>query len=387
MVKKTGTEPLGSLLSKLPEHIPAMIIVYNVNTGKYVYVSGAVKKLLGYPPEKVFNGGLDFVSSLIHPDDMAEITKKNQEALDRVNSKRSQRSDDSPILSFEYRMKHKNGDWIWLLTEGTVYDRTPDGLVNHVINISIDITERKSGEDYLRHTTQELKALNQTKDEFITIASHQLRTPATAIKQYLGLLLGGYSDPLTQDQRNFIEKAYESNMRQLTIVEDILRTAQLDAQKLRLRFEPVSIKEIIDTAVKSLNTLLTNKKQRLTLEIPKDKLLVRADRGHFLMVIENFLENASKYSEEGKQIKISVKSKAAQVEISVKDAGVGIAKADLPRLFQKFSRISNPLTIEAGGSGLGLYWADKIIKMHDGSVRVTSVPDKGTEFTITLPKA
>lgn len=369
----------------LTELVPGMIALYNLHTGEYKYVNRAVKKILGYSPEEFINGGLEFVSTLVHPDDMAMIVEKNQAALNTANQARSKHSDRDPIVNFEYRMKHKDGNWIWLHTDGIVYDRTDDGKVNHVMNISLDITHRKSSEDYLKHMAEELKVLNRTKDDFITIASHQLRTPATAIKQYLGLLLGGYSDPLTPDQKDFIQKAYESNQRQLDIVEDILRTAQLDADKLRLKFGIHDIGAVVGEAIENINSQFQKKQQQLVFSKPGKPVEAALDKGQILMVFENLLENASHYTEKGKKISVKIKKIGGKAHICIADEGVGIKKADLEKLFQKFSRITNPLSIEAGGSGLGLYWAEKIVKMHRGEIKVSSVLHQGTEFTVILP--
>lgn len=387
MSTNTASLDLETFAQDLPDFIPGMIALYNINSGKYVYVNPAIKKILGYSPDDFMKKGMEFVASLVHPDDFPMIIEKNQAALEQANSSRAKNNDTDPIVNFEYRMKHKEGHWIWLHTDGIVYDRTPDGKVNHVINISLDITRRRSSEDYLKHMAEELKVLNKTKDEFITVASHQLRTPATAIKQYLGLLLGGYSDPLTDDQQNFLEKAYESNQRQLSIVEDILRTAQLDADKLRLHFVKCDINSIVDEAVKCIALPFQKKEQKLVWERPKKPIKVKVDRGQILMVLENLLENASLYSENAKTIKISVETTPKKVEIIVGDEGVGIKQTDIQKLFQKFSRITNRLSIEAGGSGLGLYWAQKIVKMHDGKIEARSKLHKGTEFIVSLPIA
>ena len=103
------------------------------------------------------------------------------------------------------------------------------------------------------------------------------------------------------------------------------------------------------------------------------------------MALENIIDNAGKYSPPGKKIKISLSKTKTSLVISVKDSGVGIAKKDLPKLFRKFSRVDNPLSIAAGGTGLGLYWAKKIIRLHRGSISVTSTPNQGSTFAITLP--
>jgi signal transduction histidine kinase len=234
---------------------------------------------------------------------------------------------------------------------------------------------------------EELISLSQSKDEFIAITSHQLRTPATGVKQYLGLLLEGYADPLTPSQRIFIEKAYENNERQLHIVDDILRIAQLDLDKINLNLEIYDVGLIIQMAVDSLQGKFKAKKQTASIYYPEESVLARVDIEEMRLVIENMLENASNYSPDGKTITIAVnKTKKDEVKISIKDEGVGIDKQDIARLFQKFSRINNHLSNSVNGTGLGLYFSKKIIELHGGKVQVRSTPGKSTTFIILLPQ-
>lgn len=380
----TKSKVLSKLSDNIADFVPAMVSIYDIQSGEYLYVNKAVESLLGYSPKEFLNGGLDFAVSLVHPADAPLVIEKNQGALEQANT-RGKNPRHEIIAGFEYRLKHKNGSWIWLLTEGAVFKRDEKDRVSQVINISIDITSRRSSEDYLRHMTDELKSLNKTKDEFINIASHQLRTPATAIKQYLGLLLGGYSDPLTEDQKVFVERAYESNQRQLDIVEDILRTAQLDAEKLLLKFKSEDIRLIIDDVINVVSPQIYEKNQKIKWKKPAEPVFANVDRSQILMVFENLLENASHYTNEGKQISVSVEEKSGKVQIHIKDQGVGIDKKDLDKLFHKFSRIDNPLSIKAGGTGLGLYWASKITRLHDGEIKVKSKLGNGTCFSVILP--
>lgn len=230
-------------------------------------------------------------------------------------------------------------------------------------------------------------ALEQAKDEFVAITSHQLRTPATAVKQYIGLLLEGYADPLTESQRLFLERAYESNERQLHIVEDILRITQLDLEKVVLKPREVDVRKVARDAADSVISRFESKSQKLIIKEPNEPLVANVDPDQLRVAIENLLENASNYTWEGRQITLTTRSRAGldKVYISVKDQGVGIDPADYSKLFQKFSRVPNPLSVETGGTGLGLYWAKQIIAMHGGSIRVKSAVGKGTTFTICLP--
>jgi two-component system phosphate regulon sensor histidine kinase PhoR len=234
---------------------------------------------------------------------------------------------------------------------------------------------------------EELVSLNRSKDEFIAITSHQLRTPATGVKQYIGLLLEGYAEPLTENQRLFLEKAYENNERQLHIVDDILRIAQLDLDKIKLDLAFVDLREVLNDAIATLEGKFHAHDQKIVFSQPEDPVLVKIDAEQIRMALENLLENASNYSPEGKKITVKLsKTKDDSARITIKDQGVGIDSTDIPKLFQKFSRLNNPLSNTVSGTGIGLYFCKKIIELHSGKISVRSAVDKGTTFTIILPR-
>ena len=118
----------------------------------------------------------------------------------------------------------------------------------------------------------------------------------------------------------------------------------------------------------------------------RPRVPVDVDPARIRMVLENLVDNAGKYSPQGKDVTVRLSDSADTVLVDVVDQGVGIAEADIDKLFQKFSRVNNPLSTLVGGSGIGLYWAKKIVDMHAGTIAVVSDPGKGSTFTITLPK-
>ncbi len=235
-----------------------------------------------------------------------------------------------------------------------------------------------------RDVTQEVE-LERAKDEFISLASHQLRTPATAVKQYAGMMIQGYAGELTPTQRSMAESIYESNERQIAIVNDLLRVAQVDAGKVQLRLEGADLVQIIGEVIEELEPKFTSKDQRLEFNRPDVTITPVIDQTLIRMVLENIIDNASKYTPDGKGIIVSVRTNQHFVVIDIKDQGVGIKKEDLPLLFTKFTRLPNSLSDEVGGTGLGLYWAKKIVDLHGGSITVHSQPEKGTTFTIRIP--
>lgn len=229
---------------------------------------------------------------------------------------------------------------------------------------------------------EQLVKLNRAKDEFISIASHQLRTPVTTVKQYTAMLLDGLAGELSDQQRSFLQRAYESNERQLMIINDLLKVAQIDAGGMELALQPTDIGRIVKEAAEDFAPRFKEVQQTLACSA-SEGVVLEVDENALRMVIDNLLENAQKYSEAGAKTKIEIHEHTASVEISVTDQGVGV---DAPeQLFQKFSRVPNKLSTEVGGTGLGLYWAQSIARLHGGDLSYENNPPQGSRFTIRLP--
>lgn len=233
---------------------------------------------------------------------------------------------------------------------------------------------------------QHLIELNQAKDEFISVASHQLRTPATGVKQYIGMLLEGMFGELTPAQKQILEKAYDSNERQLKIVSDLLKVARVDAGKVILKETEVDMNTLLADIVGEESEITRERSQKVEFTPSSGPATAWIDKDTIRMVFENLIDNASKYSEEGQIIRVAVRVRKRSVTVKVADRGVGISEEDMGRLFEKFSRIHNPLSTQAGGSGLGLYWAKKIVDLHNGTIEVESRPGGGTAFFVHLPR-
>lgn len=233
---------------------------------------------------------------------------------------------------------------------------------------------------------RQLIKLNRSKDDFISIASHQLRTPATAVKQYVGMFLEGYVGEVSPDQQEILKKAYKSNERQLTVINELLKTAQLDAADFKLEMRNCSVNQLIAESVADLGPMLKLREQHISVQKAADDLAL-ADCDELRLVFDNLLENASKYSEIGRRIRVTTSSGKGIIKITVADQGVGIKQDDLGLIFDKFSRVDNAMSSTVEGSGLGLYWVKRIVDLHDGTVDVESTPGKGSKFTICLPLA
>lgn len=234
-------------------------------------------------------------------------------------------------------------------------------------------------------TNRELANLSRSKDEFIALASHQLRTPATAVRQYVSMVVDGLAGPITAQQEAFLTKANLSNDRQLTIIDDILKITKLDLDAIALRPKPTDLNQLVHNAVNDFKAEVKNAGHTISFRGRSKPTIASIDESLMRGVIDNLISNAIKYSPEGSKISVRVKKLDDRYMIRVKDNGVGIAEKDLVHLFQKFSRIPNILSVTAGGTGLGLYWCKAITELNGGEISVDSEPAVGSSFMITFP--
>lgn len=227
--------------------------------------------------------------------------------------------------------------------------------------------------------------LDQAKSEFIALASHQLRTPATAVKQYLHMLLDGFAGPLSEAQKTFVATANKGNDRQLRVINDILKVAAADSGDMVLQYRDTELTSLIQSVIDDQLSKAIKCHQRLLFKHPPRSIAASVDPDVFRMVLENLIDNALKYTYPGKTIEVTLRSIRAHIIITVRDEGIGIRDADIERLFQKFIRLDSPLSVSAGGTGLGLYWVKKVLQLHNAAIEVKSGVGHGTTFTIVLP--
>jgi signal transduction histidine kinase len=249
---------------------------------------------------------------------------------------------------------------------------------------------KKDSEEMTENLTRQrdlLQGLNDTKDEFVSMASHQLRTPATVVKQYVSMISEGYAGDLNKAQKVMLDVAYKNNERQLEIIEDLLRVAKIDGGKVSLEKSSCDVVSQVRQAILGQAILFEKRGQTVVINIVHKKVFALIDPKLMLMVIENLLDNAGKYSPNDSTVTITISQKDNNTNISFMDTGVGIRKTDINKLFKKFSRINNKISDESRGTGLGLYWVKKIVGLHGGSVDVISKINKGSTFTINIPVA
>jgi len=240
--------------------------------------------------------------------------------------------------------------------------------------------------DKLASANDKLRTLDNAESEFISIASHQLRTPLTAVKGYGSLLLEGSYGKVTEKQKDVLNKMYQSNERLITLVEDMLNLSRIESGRMEYKFEKVKIEELLS---ETYDTFILRAKERgLTLEMVKnEKPLpeVMTDRNKIREIISNFTDNAIKYTPSG-GVKIKAFEKDGKLTVAVSDTGIGIPKDEIPYLFEKFSRGKDVSRLNAGGTGLGLHVGIKMIEELHGRIWIESAgTGKGSTFFVELP--
>jgi signal transduction histidine kinase len=234
-------------------------------------------------------------------------------------------------------------------------------------------------------STQKEQAVELAKDELLSLASHQLRTPATGVKQYVGMLLQGFAGRLSASQRELLEKAYASNDRQLRIINEILHLAKIGSGRIVPSKQKTNLNELVTDIVNEQMPDIKSSHHDKKLKLPKKPVVVNVDPHILRMAIENLVSNAIKYTPAGGKIYVAVRRSGQQALVAVTDTGVGIKQKDIDKIFRQFSRLPNQMSQHVGGTGIGLYLAKHLVELHGGSIRVKSKPGEGSTFTISLP--
>jgi len=239
----------------------------------------------------------------------------------------------------------------------------------------------------LTRSNAKLKALDEAKDEFISMASHQLRTPLTSIKGYLSMVLEGDVGKVPDQQKYMLETAFTSAQRMVYLISDLLNVSRLQTGKFVI--EPVEsyLPDVIDQELNQLRETITAKNIKLTYLKPKKFPKVTIDETKIRQVIMNFTDNALYYTPAGGTATIELKETPKSIEFTVTDNGIGVPKADQHKLFAKFYRAGNARKARPDGTGLGLFMAKKVIIASGGAIIFKTKEGKGSTFGFTFPKS
>lgn len=297
--------------------------------------------------------------------------------------------EDPEIEDLPFIEKTLKSGLLTSMANGSILTRK-DGSEIHIADSVAPLLKGKKvvGAVIVFRDVSEERELERVKSGFVSIVSHQLRTPLSAIKWLLEMLLGGDAGKLKPEQTDFVKQVFESNQRLINLVNDLLKVSRLESRRVKIEPKLISVEDLVEIVFKEqyFNARAHNvelKKLWKSKKIPKISL----DPTLIGSVIGNLVVNAIEYTKPGRKnvIGVDIKEKKDCLLISVADKGIGIVERDQKRIFSMFFRAENGTRIKADGSGLGLYIGRLIINLTGGEIWLKSKEDKGTTFYFTLP--
>lgn len=238
----------------------------------------------------------------------------------------------------------------------------------------------------LQASNDKLKALDEAKDEFVSMASHQLRTPLTSVKGYISMVLEGDAGKINDTQKQMLGQALFSSQRMVYLISDLLNVSRLKTGKFVIEPKPIFLPDLVESEMSQLYEGATAKNITLQYAKPKKFTTVNLDEMKIRQVVMNFTDNAIYYTPNGGKITVELKDKKDSIEFTVKDTGIGVPKAERHKLFEKFYRAENARKARPDGTGLGLFMAKKVIVAQGGSILFDSKEGKGSTFGFSFPK-
>ncbi|GAC1565067.1 MAG: hypothetical protein NVS2B2_34440 [Ktedonobacteraceae bacterium] len=322
--------------------------------GTFHYVSPASRQVLGYAPEELLDvNAFDFV----HPDDLALTYTEMEKAA------------EGTLAQVTYRFRHKDGHWIILETTGTaLFDE--NGRASMMVFTSHDVTERIEAE--------------QRKDAFISMASHELKTPVTSLKGFTNILHRRFRKQEDEQALVFLEKIDRQVNKLTKLINDLLDVSKIQTGKLTYQEEHVELVALVQEIIENVQG--TTQTHTLHLE-GASEVQVLCDKDRLGQVLINLLTNAIKYSPHAEHVVVRVAQDPEHAMVSVQDFGIGISPAHQEKIFEQFYQVTDPEEKTYPGLGIGLYISSEIVKRHGGRLWVESRKGAGSTFHVTLPLA
>ncbi len=347
-----GTEK--SRIHTIIDSIPNGIVVTNAE-GQVVLMNPALGSLLDLDPE-ITTGGQ--VSTFISDEGLCRLILEISSG-DHVDF------DDIP--SYEFSV----GDDRFLMARGRPVLSKKNACLGAVVTI-IDITN--------------MKVLDRLKSEFVAKVSHELRSPLSTIHEQLALVLNDLMGQVGESEEHLLSRAKEKTQGLISTIGDLLDLSRIESGVTHHEPKPVQLEELLENIVDFLGTRAKTKKQMLTLSLPKEPLpTIKADPLALESIFGNLITNSINYTQEGGEITVNMDATGINLRVQVIDNGFGIETRYLNKIFDRFFRVKNDKTRYITGTGLGLPIVKGLVESFNGQIRVDSVPDKGTTFTVLLP--
>ncbi len=338
--------------------------------GTYIYASPSSRQLLGYKPKEIIGQS---PYSLIHADDIAAVREIHKGMINTRN-----------VYSHDYRMKRKDGHYVWVETTFKGI-RDSDGNLKEIVCASRDITERKENQRKLEKQKEQAIEANRLKSQFLANMSHELKTPLNSIIGFTTRVLKKSKSDLEVTQQENLMIVKEEAGHLLRLINDLLDYSKMEAGKMDVHIESFYLGDVVDEVFSITKGIMEEKDLEFEKEIPDNiDIYIKSDRIKVKQILMNLLSNAFKYTDKG-TIKLIINMIDDYFKIDVVDQGVGIAKGDLTSIFEEFHQVDGSYTRRVGGTGLGLAIIKQFIEMLGGSIHVESTLNVGSIFTVYLP--
>jgi PAS domain S-box-containing protein len=346
-------ESSQKLFMEVYENSPVAYMVVN-ELGMVVSANTASARLFGHSAEKLVKRNLFELIDAGEGDHQSVVRQKFEQGI--------------VIADEEIKVqKDKNVSWTKLSTfrfAGATGERLT------LVTI-VDVTKQKE--------------IDTAKSEFVSLASHQLRTPISGMRWSAELLLMDGVETLSPQQKKYIDRLLTSIRRMSSLVDDFLQVSRFDLGTRVLKIEEVSPSELCDDVLSEQTELIISKRLKISKLYDPDIVAMKTDLGLLRMIITNLTTNAIKYSRVGGEVTVTFNRKGEEFELVVDDTGMGIPIADQPRIFSKVFRAANATKEVPDGTGLGLYIVKRAVESMQGRISFTSVENEGTTFTVVIP--
>jgi PAS domain S-box-containing protein len=366
-------------LEQLIASSPSMIFRLDADQHP-TYISPNVSSVLGYSVEEILNKPA-FWQLVVHPDDLGLVGAAIQRAA----------ADPAEQIEGEYRFRRKDGEYRWCYSLIRI-DQDAHGRLESIVGYALDVADRKAAEQALERARQdavaardEAQRANQAKSEFLSRMSHDLRTPLNSILGFAQVL---ELDALTPEHADHVAQILSAGKHLLDLINEVLDISRIEAGHLSLSTESVSLPEVVRQCLDIVQPLAAQR--RVTLMAHEGRSgppFARADRQRLRQILINLLSNAVKYNRDGGTVRVEYTDRGdGTVSIEIADTGAGLPPEKIARLFKPFERLGAERTA-VEGTGLGLALSKALAEAMDGQLRASSIVEKGSTFTVILPKA
>lgn len=285
----------------------------------------------------------------------------------------------SRLMSGFERLKNKD-------YEINLGDTRISELKNVFQSFNTMVEKVKEAELKITEELKRTKQLDKIKSEFISVAAHQLRTPLSAVKWTLKMVIDGDLGSLNSEQKTFLMQGYQTNERTIRLVNDFLNVVRIEEGRFGYEFSLIHVEDLLENVIQEFAHRIKEKNIIFKYNKPEPSLpKIKIDPAKMRLALQNLIDNAIKYTPDNGNVTISAKYSKLNIKITVEDTGIGIPKDQQKKLYSKFFRSDNAIRKQTEGSGLGLFIVKNIIEKHGGQISIKSEENQGSTFTVTLP--